>query len=40
MSRWQVFLIFYVTCIALTWWFYLRKNFLAQVAPTLAEARV
>jgi NNP family nitrate/nitrite transporter-like MFS transporter len=36
-----VFLTFYVTCIALTWWYYMRKSFLAQRAPTsLAEARV
>jgi NNP family nitrate/nitrite transporter-like MFS transporter len=36
-----VFLIFYLTCIALTWWYYLRRNFLAQLAPTnLAQARV
>ena len=36
----EIFLGFYVTCIALTWWYYLRKNFLAVRAPTLAEARV
>ena len=37
----EVFLTFYVTCIALTWWYYLRRNFLSQVAPTnLAQARV
>jgi MFS transporter, NNP family, nitrate/nitrite transporter len=37
----QVFLAFYVTCIALTWWYYLRKSFLAQHAPTnLAQARI
>ena len=37
----EVFLLFYVTCGALTWWYYLRRSFLAQRAPTnLAEARV
>jgi NNP family nitrate/nitrite transporter-like MFS transporter len=36
-----VFLTFYVTCIALTWWYYLRKNLFAQLAPTnLAQARI
>jgi NNP family nitrate/nitrite transporter-like MFS transporter len=35
-----IFLTFYVTCIALTWWYYLRKNLLAQRAPSLAAARV
>jgi MFS transporter, NNP family, nitrate/nitrite transporter len=37
----EIFLGFYIVCIALTWWFYLRKNFLARHAPThLAHARV
>jgi NNP family nitrate/nitrite transporter-like MFS transporter len=35
-----IFLAFYVTCIAMTWWYYMRKSFLAQLAPSLAEARV
>src|SRR6266542_3447746 len=35
-----VFLAFYVTCIALTWWYYLRKSFLAPSTAHLAEARV
>jgi MFS transporter, NNP family, nitrate/nitrite transporter len=36
-----VFLGFYVTCVALTWWYYLRKSFLAERLPSsLAEARV
>jgi len=35
-----VFLAFYVTCIAMTWWYYMRRSFLAQLAPSLAEARV
>jgi MFS transporter, NNP family, nitrate/nitrite transporter len=37
----EVFLMFYVSCVALTWWYYLRRSFLAQRAPTnLAAARV
>ena len=35
-----VFLAFYVTCVALTWWYYLRKSLLVVRAPSLAEARV
>ncbi len=35
-----VFLAFYITCIALTWWYYMRRSFMAQLAPSLAEARV
>ena len=35
-----VYLAFYVTCIALTWWFYTRKSFMVALAPSLAEARV
>ena len=35
-----VFLAFYVTCVSLTWWCYMRKSFLAQRAPSLAEAGV
>ena len=36
-----IFLAFYVTCIALTWWFYLRKSSPAAAGvPSLAEARV
>ncbi len=36
-----VFLTFYVTCIWLTWWYYLRTRFLTERLPTsLAEARV
>ena len=36
-----IFLLFYVTCIALTWWYYLRRGFMARHAPAaLAEARV
>ncbi len=36
----EVFLIFYVTCVTLTWWYYMRKSFLARRAPSLAEAGV
>jgi NNP family nitrate/nitrite transporter-like MFS transporter len=35
-----IFLLFYLTCIALTWWYYLRKSFFVARAPSLAEARV
>ena len=34
------FLAFYITCIALTWWYYMRRSFMVQLAPSLAEARV
>jgi MFS transporter, NNP family, nitrate/nitrite transporter len=35
------FLTFYITCIALTWWYYLRRSFLARQAPSsLAASRV
>jgi NNP family nitrate/nitrite transporter-like MFS transporter len=37
----EVFLTFYATCLGLTWWYYMRKSFLAKQAPSsLAEARV
>src|SRR5712692_2917326 len=36
----EVFLAFYVSCIALTWWYYLRRSILVLRAPSLAEARV
>jgi MFS transporter, NNP family, nitrate/nitrite transporter len=36
----EVFLGFYLTCIVLTWWYYLRKSLLVVRAPSLAEARV
>ncbi|MBV9551309.1 MAG: MFS transporter [Alphaproteobacteria bacterium] len=36
----EIYLLFYITCIALTWWYYLRRS-LAQLAPTsLAQARI
>jgi len=34
-----IYLAFYATCLALTWWFYLRKSYSA-TATSLAEARV
>jgi NNP family nitrate/nitrite transporter-like MFS transporter len=37
----MVFLTFYVTCIGLTWWYYLRRSLFSQLAPTnLAQARI
>ena len=36
----QVFLGFYVTCLVMTWWVYLRKGPASQTVPALAEARV
>ena len=36
----EIYLAFYVTCLALTWWFYLRKSFLASSMSSLAHARV
>ncbi len=35
-----IFLAFYVTCIALTWWLYLRKSSVAAGAPSFTQARV
>jgi len=35
-----IFLAFYVTCIALTWWYYLRKSSVTAGVPSLAQARV
>jgi NNP family nitrate/nitrite transporter-like MFS transporter len=34
------FLVFYGTCIALTWWHYLRTTFLVERAPSLAQSNV
>jgi len=36
----EIFLLFYVTCVTLTWWYYMRRSFLARRAPSLAEAGV
>jgi MFS transporter, NNP family, nitrate/nitrite transporter len=35
-----IFLAFYVTCIALTWWYYLRKSPVTATVSSLAQARV
>jgi NNP family nitrate/nitrite transporter-like MFS transporter len=35
-----VYLVFYATCLALTWWFYLRRSPEASGAASLAQARV
>jgi len=35
-----VFLAFYVSCLAITWWYYLRKSSADSNAASLAEARV
>src|SRR5216684_2308238 len=35
-----IYLAFYATCLALTWWYYLRKSPVASGATSLAEARV
>lgn len=34
------FLVFYVSCIAMTWWFYTRTSLLAARAPSVLEANV
>ena len=36
----QAFLTFNVTCLAMTWWYYLRKSFRTPATTSLAEARV
>lgn len=35
----EIYLVFYVTCLALTWWYYLRRSYSPRTA-SLAEARV
>src|SRR6266702_2404734 len=35
-----IYLAFYAACLALTWWFYLRRSAVASGVPSLAEARV
>jgi NNP family nitrate/nitrite transporter-like MFS transporter len=35
-----IYLLFYASCLGLTWWFYLRRGPQAEGAPSLAEARV
>ena len=36
----EIYLAFYAACLALTWWYYLRKNVLSPDIASLAEARV
>jgi MFS transporter, NNP family, nitrate/nitrite transporter len=36
----EVYLAFYATCLALTWWYYLRRSRAVSSATSLAEARV
>jgi len=36
----EVYLAFYATCLALTWWFYLRKTFASAGTTRLADARI
>jgi NNP family nitrate/nitrite transporter-like MFS transporter len=36
----MIYLAFYATCLALTWWFYLRKSVSSPSATSLAHARV
>ncbi len=35
-----IYLGFYATCLALTWWYYLRRSSVASGVPSLAEARI
>jgi len=34
-----VFVVCYMLCVAVTWWYYLRSSFLAKLAPSLAHAK-
>jgi MFS transporter, NNP family, nitrate/nitrite transporter len=36
----EVYLLFYASCLALTWWFYLRRSAMPSRAQSLAQARV
>lgn len=36
----EIYLVFYATCLALTWWYYLRKSFLSRDTASLAEAHI
>src|SRR5947199_143046 len=36
----EIYLAFYAVCLALTWWYYLRRSAVASGVPSLAEARV
>jgi len=35
-----IYLVFYAMCLALTWWFYLRRSPVTSGATSLAEARI
>jgi len=35
-----IYLTFYAICLAMTWWFYLRRGPVTEGAASLAEARV
>jgi NNP family nitrate/nitrite transporter-like MFS transporter len=35
-----IYLAFYAICLAMTWWYYLRRSPVASGATSLAEARV
>jgi MFS transporter, NNP family, nitrate/nitrite transporter len=36
----EIYLAFYATCLALTWWYYLRKAFTSAASVSLAQARI
>ena len=36
----MIFTVFYVVCLATTWFFYTRKTFLVAKAPSLAHADI
>jgi MFS transporter, NNP family, nitrate/nitrite transporter len=36
----EAFLTFYIACVVITWWYYLRRSFFVQRVRSLAEARV
>ena len=36
----EIYVAYYAVCLALTWWFYLRKSSVTSSAPSLAQARV
>jgi hypothetical protein len=36
----EMFLLLYVSCLVLTRWYYTRKSFLTDLAPSLAAARI
>jgi MFS transporter, NNP family, nitrate/nitrite transporter len=40
MAALYVLIVFYVTCLALTWWYYLRRSFAVARAPSFAQADV